>query len=251
MRTSKIGQPQLGRNQALIVNLIALASLLCLVSPISAQPAYAGSDLDLDSTGNPVAATYSASGFTAVSTKTATDGFALFAAPALAVKTSKPTVSGVDGSREVRSEGTLTLTGDRLLLVQKVLVDGVETSFAANSDGLLTIKIPKGLKPGDVSIRLVGSFGDVLLSNFITIAPIDISISSKVTIGTFNGYVAVYTKNLEGKSLSIQVGNRWRVVPNIPTNYTKNLLKQSIGKLVETKVYIDRQLVKIRTLRVR
>lgn len=189
--------------------------------------------------------------FTVVSLLGGSGGISSPLTPVVDVTKSRPSVTGVDGPREVRPEGTVTLTGDRLLLVQKVLVDGVETSFVANSDGLLTIKIPKGLKPGDVSITLVGSFGTFILSNFITIAPIDISISSKVTIGTFNGFVAVYTKNLEGKRLSIKFGNRWRVVPNIPTNYTKNLLKQSRGKLVETKVFIDRQLVKIRALRVR
>lgn len=173
-------------------------------------------------------------------------GLPIFEAPK-----AKPIVTGIDGTREVKPGGQVGITGENFGLVQRVLVDGVEVSFVISSDKLLKITLPQNAKPGDVNITLLGSFGTFILSNFITIAAIDISISSKVTVGSFNGFVAIYTKNLEGKRLSFKVGNRWRVVSAIPSNYTMNLVKVGRGKNIETKVYIDRQLVKISKLIVR
>jgi hypothetical protein len=173
-------------------------------------------------------------------------GLPIFEAPK-----AKPIVTGIDGTREVKPGGQVGITGENFGLVQRVLVDGVEVSFVISSDKLLKITLPQNAKPGDVNITLLGSFGTFILSNFITIAAIDISISSKVTVGSFNGFVAIYTKNLEGKRLSFKVGNRWRVVSAIPSNYTMNLVKVGRGKNLETKVYIDRQLVKISKLIVR
>jgi hypothetical protein len=173
-------------------------------------------------------------------------GLPIFEAPK-----AKPIVTGIDGTREVKPGGQVGITGENFGLVQRVLVDGVEVSFVISSDKLLNITLPQNAKPGDVNITLLGSFGTFILSNFITIAAIDISISSKVTVGSFNGFVAIYTKNLEGKRLSFKVGNRWRVVSAIPSNYTMNLVKVGRGKNLETKVYIDRQLVKIQNLQVR
>ena len=173
-------------------------------------------------------------------------GLPIFEAPK-----AKPIVNGIDGTREVKPGGQIGITGENFNLVQRVLVDGVEVSFVITSDKLLKITVPQSTKPGDVNITLFGSFGTFILSNFITIASIDISVSSKITVGSFNGFVAIYTKNLEGKRLSFKVGNRWRVVSAIPATYTMNLVKVGRGKNLETKVYIDRQLVKISKLIVR
>jgi hypothetical protein len=155
------------------------------------------------------------------------------------------------GPREVKRGELVQVRGSGLLGVAKVLIDGLEVSFSKDSDGRLEFTVPFAVRPGDATVTLKGSFGDVELTNFITVSAIDLAMSSKITVGSFNGYVAIYTKNLEGKRLSFKVGNRWRVVSAIPSNFTKNLVKVGRGKHLESKVYIDRQLIKTLDLTVR
>jgi hypothetical protein len=172
--------------------------------------------------------------------------------PTVNTSTPKPVVISVDGPRTVAPSGSVSLRGENFLLVQRVLVEGVETSFVVSSDNVLTLNLPAGLKAGEVSITFLGAFGTFILSNFITVTPVvETSISSRVTIGSFNGFAAVYTKNLEGKRLSMKFGNTWRVVSKLPANYTLNLFKSARGKTLQTMVYIDRKLVKTSNLRVR
>jgi len=75
-------------------------------------------------------------------------------------------------------------------------------------------------------------------------------VDTKVTIGTFLGYVAVYTKNHEGKRLSMKIGNKWRVIDSLGANYTYNLTKVGIGRTVSVEVYIDRVLVQVKQIRI-
>ncbi len=160
-------------------------------------------------------------------------------------------MSGISGSTEVNRGDYVQINGKDLDLVRRVLVDGLATKYLLARDSSIRVKIPNSAQPGDASITLLGDFETILLSNFVSIAPIDLALSSKVTVGTFGGYVAIYTKNLRGKRLSIQVGDRWRVLDALASNYTQNLVKVGIGKSAQTKVLVDRQLVKVRKLTVR
>ncbi len=155
------------------------------------------------------------------------------------------------GQREVNRGHLVQIRGSGLPGITSVSVDGIQAGYSKLSDTRLQFTVPFAVKPGDASVTLKGSFGEIELTNFITVSAVDLALSSKITVGSFNGFVAIYTKNLEGKRLSFKVGNRWRVVSAIPATYTMNLVKVGSGKNLETKAYIDRQLVKIRTLRVR
>ncbi len=172
--------------------------------------------------------------------------------PTTNTATPKPIVNSIEGSRSVKPASSITLNGENFLLVQRVLVEGIEATYVVTSDNVMTLKLPAGLKSGEVSITFLGSFGTFILTNFITVVPVaDVSISSKVTIGSFKGFAAVYTKNLEGKRLSIKFGNKWRVVSKLPANYTINLFKSARGKTLQTKVFIDRKLEKVQQLKIR
>lgn len=171
--------------------------------------------------------------------------------PALTVFTIQQDAIELVGQREVQRGDLVQIRGSGLLGVAKVFVDGIEASYSKLSDTGLQFTVPFAVKPGDAGVTLKGSFGEIELTSFITVSAIDLAISSKITVGSFNSFVAIYTKNLEGKRLSFKVGNRWRVVSAIPSTYTMNLVKVGRGKNLETKVYIDRQLVKISKLIVR
>jgi hypothetical protein len=169
----------------------------------------------------------------------------------VAIFSAKPEAIELVGQREVGRGETISIRGKNLSGLTEVNLGDQAVKFSVLSDSRISITIPTSAFPGDANLTFEGDFGKVELSNFLTISAIDFDLSSKVTVGSFNGFVAVYTKNLEGKRLSMKVGNRWRVVSQIPSNYTMNLIKVGRGKNLETKVYIDRQLVNIRSILVR
>lgn len=171
--------------------------------------------------------------------------------PTSVLADSRPTVNSVSGLREVNRGDYVEIKGQDLDLVRRVLVDGLATKYLLEGERLIRIKIPNSTQPGDATVTLSGDFESIALINFVTIAPVDFVTGSKVTVGSFNGFVAVYTKNLKGKRLSIQVGNTWRVVNALPSNFTKNVLKVGVGRTIGTKVLVERQLVKVHKLVVR
>jgi hypothetical protein len=136
-------------------------------------------------------------------------------------------------------------------LIEKVLVNGVEASYFLNSDELITIRIPVGVSAGAVTISLVGTFGTVIASNLIVVSSGITPSNTKVTIGTFLGFAAVYTKNYEGHRLSMKVGTKWRVIPSLASNYTYNLTKVGKNKTVTVMVYLDRELVSVQQVKVK
>lgn len=70
----------------------------------------------------------------------------------------------------------------------------------------------------------------------------------KVTIGTFNGYIAIYTQGYEGRRLTAKVAGRWLAVDPIQNvaGKTYSLVKRNTGAgyLINVEVYIDGQLVR-------
>lgn len=163
----------------------------------------------------------------------------------------KPSVSGISGSNQVKINGSIQLLGSKLNQVEEVHVDGVPTSFFVNSENSITIRIPVGVKPGDPAVKLFGDYGLIIFTSLFEVIATELPNNSKVTIGTFNGYVAIYTKALRGKQLSFKIGSGWKVVDSLPANYTYNLRKIGSGKTATVQVYIDGALVQVLQVRVR
>jgi subtilisin family serine protease len=73
------------------------------------------------------------------------------------------------------------------------------------------------------------------------------SVEKKVTIGTYNGYIAIYTKGYEGQRLTAKVAGRWLKVDPITLvpGKTYSLTKRNTGAgyTINVEVYIDGQLV--------
>ena len=65
----------------------------------------------------------------------------------------------------------------------------------------------------------------------------------KVTIGTFNGYIAIYTKGYEGRRLTAKVAGKWlKVDPiTVASGKTYSLTKRNTGAgyTIKVEVYID------------
>lgn len=157
----------------------------------------------------------------------------------------KPLITGISGSNQVKINGSVQLIGVLLDQVEDVQVDGVTASFFLNNAGAITIRIPVGVKPGDPAVKLFGDFGSIIFTSLFEVVATELPNNSKVTIGTFNGYVAIYTKAHLGKQLSFKVGSTWKIVNSLPSNYTYNLKKIGSGKTTTVQVYIDGALVQV------
>jgi hypothetical protein len=163
----------------------------------------------------------------------------------------KPLVTGISGSNQVKINGSVQLLGSKLNQVEEVHVDGVPASFFVNSQDSITIRIPVGVKPGDPAVKLFGDFGSIIFTSLFEVVATELPNNSKVTIGSFNGYVAIYTKSHQGKQLSFKIGNSWKVIKTLPANYTYNLKKIGSGKTTTVQVYIDRALVQVLQIKVK
>ena len=148
----------------------------------------------------------------------------------------------IEGS-QAKADSVIRVAGWDFKKVEQVLIDDLPTTFQASSNILIAIRIPLGTNPGDVTITLVSNQGQTKSSFQIEIVSLETEKDSKVTIGSFLGYVAVYTKNLSGEKLSIQVGNKFREVSFLNNNFTANLTKVGGNRLVEVKVFVAGQLV--------
>lgn len=172
-------------------------------------------------------------------------------AVSLALTSVQPSFSDTIGSSTVLPNGLIKISGKNFDLVTSVEVDGSTANFEIKSPKELVIRIPSSALPGDASIKLMGAFETVVLQGqFEIVAPLD-SPRSKVTVGSFLGNVAVYTKAHSGKRLSFKVGDQWKVIDKLPKQFTANLKRVGKGKTVTVMVYIDRVLVGVKVLRVR
>lgn len=164
--------------------------------------------------------------------------------PAQAITTHQaPKASPAIEGSQASADSVIRVAGWDFKKVEQVLIDDLPTTFQATSNTLIAIRIPLGTNPGDVTITLVSNQGQTLSSFQIEIVSLETQKDTKVTIGSFLGYVAVYTKNLAGQKLSIQVGNKRRDVSVLSNDYTVNLTKVGGNRLVEVRVFVAGQLV--------
>ncbi len=167
-----------------------------------------------------------------------------FVLPAQAVNIHlAPKASPATEGSQASADSVIRVAGWDFKKVEQVLIDDLPTTFLASSNTLIAIRIPLGTNPGDVTITMVSNNGQTKSQFQIEIVSLETQKDTKVTIGSFLGYVAVYTKNLSGQKLSIQVGNKVRDVSVLSNDYTANLTKVGSNRLVEVKVFVAGQLV--------
>lgn len=169
--------------------------------------------------------------------------------PALANDNSESWKLKVSGFGQPGS--TITLTGENLDQVQAVEIDSLLANFSIVSDDTIQVQIPVTVQPGDATLRLRGEFGSVAFSSLFEVTPQSRHTQPKVTIGTFQGFIAVYTKNFKGFSMRIKIGDRERVISLLESNFTKNLTRVGSGEVQDVSVYINESLVRSERVNVR
>lgn len=165
----------------------------------------------------------------------------------------QPVVSGVASSSVVSPGDWVVIQGSGFDQVAKVFVDSTQTDFLVQSATRISVLIPKGANPGDAVLRLQGDYGSISKQHLFEVSAdspeaSNFDAEAKVTIGTFQGYAAVYTKNLRGHSLRISIGDRERLIDQLDADYTQNLTKIGVGRTVNVMVYLGNRLVKVQRL---
>ncbi len=167
----------------------------------------------------------------------------------------QPVVMGVASSSIVAAGDWVLITGSGFDQVTAVFVDATKTEHLMQSSSRLSILIPEGANPGDAVLKLEGEYGSISKQYLFEVlaASGDAADDSeaKVTIGTFQGYAAVYTKNFKGYSLKISIADNERLIGELDANYTQNLTKVGVGKTVTVMVYLGNKLVRVQELTIR
>ena len=77
----------------------------------------------------------------------------------------------------------------------------------------------------------------------ITVGAASASADQKITVGTFKGYVAIYTKGYMGQKLSAKVAGKWLVVDPIAAyksnDYSRTVRLTGAGYTITVDLYID------------
>jgi uncharacterized repeat protein (TIGR02543 family) len=122
---------------------------------------------------------------------------------------------------------------------------GSDGSFASS------LALPKDLLPGQHTLQ-IGSLNSQ--GRLVTIS-IPISIKGSVSVGTFRGFVAVFTKDLEGQELTAKIAGKW--IRQNPVRKFKNFSYSRLVRLtgagydIAIDVYINKKFYKRYTTRTR
>jgi hypothetical protein len=164
----------------------------------------------------------------------------------------QPVILGVASSSIVAAGDWVVITGAGFDEVAAAFVDSKKTEHLVLSSSRLSILIPERANPGDAVLRLEGDYGSIsrqyLFEVLATSEGAARDDEAKVTIGTFQGYAAVYTKNFKGYSLKISIADKERLIAELDDNYTQNLTKVGAGRTVTVMVYLGNNLVKVQEI---
>jgi len=77
----------------------------------------------------------------------------------------------------------------------------------------------------------------------VNVGPAAAAVDQKITVGTFKGYVAIYTKGYMGQKLSAKVAGKWLVVDPIAAyksnDYSRTVRLTGAGYTITVDLYID------------
>lgn len=92
----------------------------------------------------------------------------------------------------------------------------------------------------------------VMSSNVITVGASAASADQKITVGSFKGYVAIYTRGYEGQKLSAKVAGKWLVVDPIVNmtgkDHSRVVRLTGAGYTIKVDTYIDGVLMQSDTI---
>jgi len=101
--------------------------------------------------------------------------------------------------------------------------------------GVVTVSYDQG-DDGDFTGTATGDL-DVVATKSLTVGAV--ASATKVNVGSFKGYVALYAKGYKGKKMSAIVAGKWIVVASLATDFERVVRYTGAGYDIVTTIYID------------
>jgi hypothetical protein len=157
----------------------------------------------------------------------------------------KVTMTDADGNLAKSSGDVLTMT-----VTGPGFVGTLPTKTDKNGEATLNVLVGAN---DTGTIKVEGSFAGtktVTSSAEFTIGTAPVAdADKKITVGTFKGYIAIYTKGYDGSKLSAKVAGKWLVVPSLDESWKGNDYSRTVrftgaGYEINVHLYIDGEFVR-------
>jgi hypothetical protein len=163
-----------------------------------------------------------------------------------------------DAAKTVAAGSEVTFTGRRLQLVSSAHAGQLQLQIVQAASSSLTVFIPTSLSANVYDLTVHSSNGKLTFHQGLKVlGPQDqivgLEAGPKLTVGSFKGYVAIYTKGYEGQKLSAKVAGKWLVVDPLKeswrqNNYSRTVRFTGAGYDIFVHLYIDGEFVKTEML---
>ena len=176
---------------------------------------------------------------------------------------SAPSYDGkvIDAPQAVVAGQTVAYAGRKLNLVTSAQAGSKMLTVVSTADELLILDVPASMPPGVYDLVLQSSFGTLTFQQGLTVLEaqdqvVESEAGPKLTVGSFKGYVAIYTKGYEGAKLSAKIAGKWLVVEELKEswktfNYSRTVRFTGAGYSIKVHLYINGQFVRIEELTTR
>jgi len=113
--------------------------------------------------------------------------------------------------------------------------------LGSNDKGTATITVTLDQSDNGVFTDAVGGLIDDITATASVVVGGGVVASgdTKVNVGTFKGYVALYAKGYEGQKMSAIVAGKWIVVESLASDFERVVRFTGAGYTITTKIYID------------
>jgi hypothetical protein len=113
--------------------------------------------------------------------------------------------------------------------------------LGSNDKGTATITVTLDQSNNNVFTDAVGGLIDDITATATVVVGGGVVASgdTKVNVGTFKGYVALYAKGYEGQKMSAIVAGKWIVVESLASDFERVVRYTGAGYTITTKIYID------------
>ena len=175
-----------------------------------------------------------------------------------AVAYSGPTI---DAAKTVAAGSEVTFTGRRLQLVSSAYAGQLQLQIVQAVSSSLTVFIPTSLSANVYDLTVYSNNGKLTFNQGLTVTS---AVSSevipeaapqikKLTVGSFKGFIAIYTKGYEGQKLSAKVAGKWLVVDSLKeswrqNNYSRTVRFTGAGYDIFVHLYVDGEFIKTEML---
>jgi hypothetical protein len=162
----------------------------------------------------------------------------------------------IDSALTVQAESEVTFTGRRLDSVTSAFAGGVQLPVVLAESKSLVLEVASSLPPGTYDLVIQSSFGSLTFMQGITVlassteeSAIEPALDRKLSVGSFKGFIAIYTKGYDGQRLSAKVAGKWLVVESLDEsfqgkNYSRTLRGTGSGQSIKVHLYIDSEFLR-------